>query len=48
MYKIDIENGKYTFINDNGVVTILHYGKIWSRGNKALLCLLQKKKNREV
>jgi len=42
MYKIDIENGKYTFINDNGVVTILRYGENRDTGNKALLCLLQK------
>jgi len=42
MYKIDIENGKYTFINDNGVVTILRHGENWDTGNKALLCLLQK------
>ena len=43
-FKIDIENGKYTFINDNGIVSILRGGETWRNetGDKALLCLLQK------
>lgn len=44
IFKLDIENGKYTFINDNGVVSILRHGEAWRNdtGDKALLCLLQR------
>lgn len=43
MYEVDVENGKYTFINDNGIVSIQRYGEGWQEnvGGKALLCLLQ-------
>lgn len=42
-FKIEIEEGKYTFINDNGIVSILRHGKEWRNesGDKALLRLLQ-------
>lgn len=42
MYKFDTEDEKYTFINNNGIVTILRYGEEWRNesGNKALLSLL--------
>jgi hypothetical protein len=44
MFKVEFEDGKYTFVNDNGIVEILRYGKPWRNesGDKALLCLLQK------
>ncbi|ARF66559.1 hypothetical protein B7C51_00235 [Paenibacillus larvae subsp. pulvifaciens] len=42
MFKIETDNGKYTFINDNGIVRILRYGEMWDTGNKAVLSLLQK------
>jgi len=48
MYKINVEGGKYTFINDNGIVTILRYGEEWDTGNKALLCLLHQVESLEV
>ena len=43
MYEVDVENGKYTFINDNGIVSIKRCGEEWQEnvGGKALLCLLQ-------
>lgn len=43
MYELEIENGKYTFINNNGVVSIKRFGEAWRNesGDKALLCLLQ-------
>ena len=43
MYQIDVENGKYTFLNNSGVVSIKRYGEAWrdESGDKALLCLLQ-------
>lgn len=43
MYEVDVENGKYTFINDNGIVSIKRCGEDWQEnvGGKALLCLLQ-------
>lgn len=43
MYQIDLENGKYTFINNNGVVSINRFREEWRNesGDKALLCLLQ-------
>lgn len=42
MYKFVTEDGKYTFINNNGAVTILRYGEVWrdESGDKALLSLL--------
>lgn len=42
-FKIDVEGGKYTFINNNGIIEILRRGKEWrsETGDKALLCLLQ-------
>lgn len=42
-FKLDVENRKYTFINDNGLVSILRCGEDWrsETGDKALLCLLQ-------
>lgn len=42
LFKFETDDGKYTFINDNGVVTILRYGEAWDTGNKALLSLLYK------
>lgn len=43
MFELTVENGKYTFINNNGVVSILRYGKEWRNeaGDKALLSLPQ-------
>lgn len=42
MYQVDVEKGKYTFINDNGIVSIKRFGEDWQEnvGGKALLCLL--------
>lgn len=42
MYEVEVENGKYTFINDNGIVSIKRCGEDWQEnvGGKALLCLL--------
>ena len=43
MYEVAVENGKYTFVNNNGLVSIKRNGE--KRRNesadKALLCLLQ-------
>lgn len=41
-YKIDVEGGKYTFLNNNGIVSVLRNGEEWrnENGDKALLCLL--------
>ena len=49
-YKINVEGGKYTFINDNGVVSILRFGEQWrsEAGDKALLCLLHQVESFEV
>jgi hypothetical protein len=49
-YKINVEGGKYTFINDNGIVGILRNGEEWRNesGDKALLCLLQQTESLEV
>lgn len=41
MFRIETDGGKYTFINDNGIVEIQRYGEKWDTGNKALLSLLQ-------
>lgn len=43
-FTLEVENGKYTFINDHGAVRILRHGEAWrdESGDKALLCLLQK------
>lgn len=43
-FKIGLEDGKYTFVNDNGVVSILRNGEQWrdESGDKAMLSLLQK------
>lgn len=41
-YKIETEDGKYTFINDNGIVTVLRHGDLWENGDEGLLSLLQK------
>ncbi|MFZ3590131.1 hypothetical protein ACOI1C_12830 [Bacillus sp. DJP31] len=42
-FKIELENGKYSFVNDNGVVKILLYSEECQEetGNSSLLCLLQ-------
>lgn len=42
MYAFDAEDGKYTFINNNGIVAIQRYGEDWRNesGDKALLSLL--------
>ena len=50
MYKINVEGGKYTFINDNGIVSILRGGEQWrsETGDKALLCLLHEVESLEV
>lgn len=42
MFKVETENGKNTFINDNGVVTVMRNGELWEEGDKVLLTLLQK------
>lgn len=43
MYQVDVENGKYTFVNNHGLVSIKRNGEAWRNesGDKALLCLLQ-------
>lgn len=43
MYQVSIENGKYTFVNNHGLVSIKRHGEVWRNevGDKALLCLLQ-------
>lgn len=43
MYEVAVENGKYTFVNNNGLVSIKRNGETWRNesGDKALLCLLQ-------
>lgn len=43
MYQVNVENGKYTFVNSHGLVSIKRNGEAWRNesGDKALLCLLQ-------
>lgn len=42
MFKLEVEEGKYTFINNNGVVSVLRHNEAWkdASGDKSLLALL--------
>jgi hypothetical protein len=42
MYKTTTENGKYEFVNDNGVPKVYRNGELQEKGSKAWLTLLQK------
>lgn len=43
MYKVEVDNGKYTFINNNGIVSVQRHHEDWkdATGDKSLLSLLQ-------
>lgn len=44
MYKVELEDGKYTIVNNNGVVTVSRHGEQWRNetGDKLMLALLHK------